>query len=62
MEGWLSMGVEEGEMGEVGRVMGWGLWIPASSSPRRKRGRREGKGRRKKRREREREEKDLRHT
>lgn len=32
MEGWLST-EEEGETGDVGRVMGRGLRTPASSSP-----------------------------
>ena len=63
MEGWLSM-EEEGDTGEVGRVMGWGLRAPASSSPRRSmRGGGGGEGGGGKReREREREEYDLRHN
>ena len=69
MEGWLSTGVEGGETGEVGRVMGWGLWTPASSSPiggregkvKREEGREMEKEKRRGEREREREEKDLKH-
>lgn len=65
MEGWLSTGVGEGETGEAGRVMGWGLWTPASSSPRRKRGKGRGGGgkgdrKREAKREREREREDER--